>query len=616
MGTDWTKPDTISNYADVWTETKDRDNDLAVGLDPAILTSYPTGIPTNSIRWSSALAAWQKYNGTSWGMLASSYGISITGSSACWTTGRTLTLGGDLSGSVSVKGDAAMTLTATLATVTPGKGGTGLTSYAVGDLLYASGTSTLAKRAIGSTGQVLSVSGGAPSWVDQSSLSVGSATAAVTATHLAGGAAGALPYQSGAGATALLAAGAAGYVLTSGGAGAPAWTAQSSLAVGSATTATTATHIAGGGAGRIPYQTGSGATAIMAAGTSGQVLLSGGTSTPTWANQSALSVGYATSAGSATSATSASSATTVTGTVASGATGTTQTAGDNSTKIATTAYADAAAAAVSASTKAVPVRQTVLSGPVDSSGLPSFGGSAGSTSVTASGSLVATAANGFGAAGAVDRVGSISNPSWTGLSTNGTMYLYLDINSDGTCTTGSTTLAPNYQFGGSYSTTNNQATFNIQEQVMKVGNGSSAAQAYRVFVGEVTVASGVVSAITWYALMGRYRAPETAGLPNAASVTKNHNIGCSQVKASVVFRCTTADGSWAINDTVTDQVGVVVAGGACTPMPVKTTPLAATFFTSPAYAPSASYVFILAGTAAAWMVPASWAYSVIAERAW
>ena len=43
-------------------------------------------------------------------------------------------------------------------------GGTAQTTYTTGDLLYASGTNTLAKRAIGSTGNVLTVSGGIPTW--------------------------------------------------------------------------------------------------------------------------------------------------------------------------------------------------------------------------------------------------------------------------------------------------------------------------------------------------------------------------------------------------------------------------------------------------------------------
>lgn len=49
-----------------------------------------------------------------------------------------------------------------------------------------------------------------------------------------------------------------------------------------------------------------------AVGTTGQVLLSGGTGAPTWANQSALSVGFATNANTANSATTAATATTAT----------------------------------------------------------------------------------------------------------------------------------------------------------------------------------------------------------------------------------------------------------------------------------------------------------------
>ena len=57
--------------------------------------------------------------------------------------------------------------------------------------------------------------------------------------------------------------------------------AQSTLAVG------TATNLAGGGAGYIPYQTGSGTTGFLAAGTPGQVLTSNGASAPTWGSVSA-----------------------------------------------------------------------------------------------------------------------------------------------------------------------------------------------------------------------------------------------------------------------------------------------------------------------------------------
>lgn len=46
------------------------------------------------------------------------------------------------------------------------KGGTGLTGYTTGDLVYASATNTLSARAIGSTGQFLKVIAGVPTWSD------------------------------------------------------------------------------------------------------------------------------------------------------------------------------------------------------------------------------------------------------------------------------------------------------------------------------------------------------------------------------------------------------------------------------------------------------------------
>lgn len=49
-------------------------------------------------------------------------------------------------------------------TIAPTVGGTGLTTYTTGDILYASAANTLSKLAIGTAGQVLTVAGGLPSW--------------------------------------------------------------------------------------------------------------------------------------------------------------------------------------------------------------------------------------------------------------------------------------------------------------------------------------------------------------------------------------------------------------------------------------------------------------------
>jgi hypothetical protein len=178
-------------------------------------------------------------------------------------------------------------------------------------------------------------------------------------------------------------------------------------------------------------------------------------------------------------------------------------------------------------------RQTVLSGPVDSNGALALGGSTGSTTVTGSGTIVATAAYGSDVRGDIDRVASITNPSWTGLSTNGTMYLYMTIGTDGTATPGASATAPTYQRAGTYSTTSGAWTYNYAEHVGKLGNGSSADQVSRVYVGEVTVSGGVVSALSWYALRGEYEGPWFV-VSAADSVSRSHNIGVPPLHAEII----------------------------------------------------------------------------------
>ena len=73
---------------------------------------------------------------------------------------QTITLSGDVSGSGTTS------ISVTLATVPATKGGTGQTSYAVGDLLYASSTTALSRLADVATGNVLRSGGvgAAPAW--------------------------------------------------------------------------------------------------------------------------------------------------------------------------------------------------------------------------------------------------------------------------------------------------------------------------------------------------------------------------------------------------------------------------------------------------------------------
>ena len=55
----------------------------------------------------------------------------------------------------------AVTLTGTLVAA---NGGTSFSTYTTGDVIYASATNTLSKLGVGTTGQILTVAGGVPSW--------------------------------------------------------------------------------------------------------------------------------------------------------------------------------------------------------------------------------------------------------------------------------------------------------------------------------------------------------------------------------------------------------------------------------------------------------------------
>ncbi len=63
-----------------------------------------------------------------------------------------------------------------LNTVPVNLGGTNITSYATGDLLYASGSTTLSKLTLGTSGYVLTAGASAPQYVAQSTLTAGVAT--------------------------------------------------------------------------------------------------------------------------------------------------------------------------------------------------------------------------------------------------------------------------------------------------------------------------------------------------------------------------------------------------------------------------------------------------------
>jgi len=100
-------------------------------------------------------------------------GLTLTGTTFAvgGTAGRVTVAADTVDIASTYEGQTSITTLGTIGTgvwngtaITAAKGGTGQTSYVIGDLLYASTTSALSKLTIGATGDVLTVSAGVPTW--------------------------------------------------------------------------------------------------------------------------------------------------------------------------------------------------------------------------------------------------------------------------------------------------------------------------------------------------------------------------------------------------------------------------------------------------------------------
>jgi hypothetical protein len=85
----WANPLLTSTYVNFVTEVKDRDLDLAKGLDPTLVTV--TNAVSGMQRWNSTASRWERYDGSNWNALSTGYAISITGSAGSATTATNAT---------------------------------------------------------------------------------------------------------------------------------------------------------------------------------------------------------------------------------------------------------------------------------------------------------------------------------------------------------------------------------------------------------------------------------------------------------------------------------------------------------------------------------------------
>lgn len=187
-----------------------------------------------------------------------------------------------------------------------------------------------------------------------------------------------------------------------------------------------------------------------------------------------------------------------------------------------------------ASTRAtVPVRQTVLTGPVDTNGQPqllSYSGQNITLAASSSSPLVVAFAAGQDASGALDYINrltaNVSN-AWTLPTVNATYYLFTDRDaSTAAITYGYTTTRPEYVEDDAASITSGAHTFLINEMQMYLGDGAAAATKQRVFIGEAVVSGGAITSVTSYMFRGRFKSSADQSFTLAdSSKSETHKLG-------------------------------------------------------------------------------------------
>lgn len=300
------------------------DNPVIPGSEGVVIPAGNTadrGIDTNGkLRYNSETSKFEGYQNNSWVNFGTGDGTVTSVAVSGGTTGLT-TSGSPITSSGTITLDG---------TLNAANGGTGQSSYALGDLLYASGVAALSKLGIGTSSYLLASDGSAPVWSDPSGVTVGNATNATYATSsgsaadLSGGLANQVVYQDGAGSTSFIAApisantflkwdgsgfswsivagaGTVTSVDASGGttglsfSGGPITSSGTLTLAGTLVTDNGGTGLTSYVAGDTLYYTSGTALSKLSIGSAGYVMTSTG-SAPQWTAQSSLSVGSATTA--------------------------------------------------------------------------------------------------------------------------------------------------------------------------------------------------------------------------------------------------------------------------------------------------------------------------------
>jgi len=179
---------------------------------------------------------------------------------------------------------------------------TNIAGGVLGQIPYQTAAGTTQFIGTGTLGTILQMGANTATFASTSGIYVGFANQSVfanTATNIAGGTAGSVNYQVSPGVTSFIGLGDTGSILQVGVTTAT-FVSSSSIYVGYSNASN---NIIGGELGQLPYQTGAGSTQFIGTGTAGTILQMGSANTATFANTSNIYVGFANQAVYANTAT-------------------------------------------------------------------------------------------------------------------------------------------------------------------------------------------------------------------------------------------------------------------------------------------------------------------------
>lgn len=275
--------------------------------------------------------------------------------------------------------------------------------------------------------------------------------------------------------------------------------------------------------------------------------------------------------------------------------------------------ADINAVLATVSVKPVPVRQTVLTGPVDVNGRADFLSATGLT-VETSGEIILTVGDGFNSNGEVNLVATIPAGTDWSMPDNATRYLMLEITSAGVITERLSSAAPIYSAARpATGEAANQLWYptDHRSRAERWDGGAWVKTNFYICLGQVATSSGSAVSLISYAYQGFTISSEVTGSYGLSAVFA-HNMGTTLVSNKLNARVITASAGFSVGHIIDMSNGYSHAGSDGAGLSLTSTSINTLGL---GINPANFYTQRTAGTGAVQINPNTLAFSVITKRA-